>query len=244
MRAPASAAASRAGELASTRLPRLARPAARRAAASARWAAALPADPADRAAAGARAVRSLRRLRLLAGAARLRPAAAVRAPAPRGRRPRRAVAPQLGAAARGRRAAAAAPPPRWTWSTAPRRALRRSGRSARRWSATRASPRWSSTTRCSTRDLRRPGGAAARRARRRRGSRGYWAYAGAGAAGAPPAPEVAAYTALMAASQPHGRGGGARRLPDLRRHRCLLDVGGGDGTFLARRRRARARTCG
>ena len=48
------------------------------------------------------------------------------------------------------------------------------------------------------------------------------------------APEqVAAYTALMAASQPLRR----RRVLaayDSRRHRCLLDLGGGDGSFLRR----------
>lgn len=54
----------------------------------------------------------------------------------------------------------------------------------------------------------------------------YWAY-GADA----PAPEVAAYSALMSASQPLVA---AELLDayDLRRHRRLLDVGGGEGTFL------------
>ena len=58
----------------------------------------------------------------------------------------------------------------------------------------------------------------------------YWAYSGnAGAAGL--GPEVAAYTALMAASQPLVAGEILAAYP-LRRHRCLLDVGGGDGSFL------------
>lgn len=54
----------------------------------------------------------------------------------------------------------------------------------------------------------------------------YWAYAPDA-----PAPEVAAYSALMSASQPLV----AAELMDaydLRRHRRLLDVGGGEGTFL------------
>lgn len=59
----------------------------------------------------------------------------------------------------------------------------------------------------------------------------YWPYAaGGGAAGLGPA-EVAGYSALMAASQPLVADEvlGAY---DLRRHRCLLDVGGGEGGFL------------
>lgn len=69
-----------------------------------------------------------------------------------------------------------------------------------------------------------------------RGGRGgtglarYWPYAGGGAAGLGPA-EVAEYSALMAASQPLVAEEvlGAY---NLRRHRCLLDVGGGEGGFL------------
>jgi demethylspheroidene O-methyltransferase len=60
----------------------------------------------------------------------------------------------------------------------------------------------------------------------------YWPYAagGGGAAGFGAA-EVAGYSALMAASQPLVAEEvlGAY---DLRRHRCLLDVGGGEGAFL------------
>lgn len=54
----------------------------------------------------------------------------------------------------------------------------------------------------------------------------YWAYAADA-----PAPEVAAYSALMSASQPLVA---AELLDayDVRRHRRLLDVGGGEGTFL------------
>ncbi len=54
---------------------------------------------------------------------------------------------------------------------------------------------------------------------------GYWAYGTDAAASA-------AYTALMAASQPLVAGE-ILAAYDLRRHQCLLDVGGGDGSFLA-----------
>jgi demethylspheroidene O-methyltransferase len=60
---------------------------------------------------------------------------------------------------------------------------------------------------------------------------GYWPYAGAGQPDALGAGEVAPYSALMAASQPMV----AEEVLDayaVRRHRCLLDVGGGDGAFL------------
>ncbi len=60
----------------------------------------------------------------------------------------------------------------------------------------------------------------------------YWPYAGGGASAAGlGAAEVAGYSALMAASQPLVAEEvlGAY---DLRRHRCLLDVGGGEGAFL------------
>lgn len=58
----------------------------------------------------------------------------------------------------------------------------------------------------------------------------YWPYAGGAAAGIAPA-EVAEYSALMAATQPQVAEEvlGAY---DLRRHRCLLDLGGGEGGFL------------
>jgi demethylspheroidene O-methyltransferase len=60
----------------------------------------------------------------------------------------------------------------------------------------------------------------------------YWAYAKAGAPAALGDAQVAAYTALMAASQPLVAQEvlAAYRLD---RHRCLLDAGGGDGAFLA-----------
>ena len=59
----------------------------------------------------------------------------------------------------------------------------------------------------------------------------YWPYAGTRAPASLGAEQVAGYTALMAASQPLVA---AQVLDefDLRRHRRLLDVGGGDGTFL------------
>jgi demethylspheroidene O-methyltransferase len=61
---------------------------------------------------------------------------------------------------------------------------------------------------------------------------GYWAYAGAPAPGSLGAEQIGDYTALMAASQPMVAEEviGAY---DFRRHRCLLDVGGGSGAFLA-----------
>lgn len=71
-----------------------------------------------------------------------------------------------------------------------------------------------------------------------RGGRGggalarYWPYAGSDRPNALGAEDVSAYTALMAASQPMV----AQEVLDaypLGRHRCLLDVGGGDGAFLA-----------
>jgi demethylspheroidene O-methyltransferase len=61
---------------------------------------------------------------------------------------------------------------------------------------------------------------------------GYWAYAGAEAPGALGGERVQDYTALMAASQPMV----AQEVIaayDFRRHRHVLDVGGGSGAFLA-----------
>jgi len=58
----------------------------------------------------------------------------------------------------------------------------------------------------------------------------YWDYTGAKARPAPPGEGVAAYSTLMSASLPLI----ADEILDayrLDRHRCLLDVGGGDGTF-------------
>lgn len=59
----------------------------------------------------------------------------------------------------------------------------------------------------------------------------YWPYADADTPNALPAERVAAYTCLMAASQPLV----AAEVLDaysFAAHRCLLDVGGGDGSFL------------
>ncbi len=61
---------------------------------------------------------------------------------------------------------------------------------------------------------------------------GYWPYAGTDRPVDLTAAQVAAYTALMSASQAMI----AREVLDaypLHRHSCLLDVGGGDGTFVA-----------
>lgn len=69
-----------------------------------------------------------------------------------------------------------------------------------------------------------------RRAGSGTGLAAFWPYAGGGDAS--PASAVAPYTRLMAASQPLV----AEQVLDgypFRQHRSLLDVGGGDGTFLA-----------
>jgi demethylspheroidene O-methyltransferase len=60
----------------------------------------------------------------------------------------------------------------------------------------------------------------------------YWAYAGAADPGALGVERVAAYTDLMSASQPLVAEEVLHAYP-FAGHRCLLDVGGGDGTFLA-----------
>jgi demethylspheroidene O-methyltransferase len=59
----------------------------------------------------------------------------------------------------------------------------------------------------------------------------YWAYAKEGSPASLPAERVAAYSALMAASQPLVAAEILDAYP-LRRHRCLLDLGGGEGAFL------------
>lgn len=59
---------------------------------------------------------------------------------------------------------------------------------------------------------------------------GFWPYAGTGAPGALPTSQVAAYSALMAASQPLVAEQVLQAYP-FQRHRSLLDVGGGDGAF-------------
>lgn len=61
---------------------------------------------------------------------------------------------------------------------------------------------------------------------------GYWAYAGAAAPDALGPERITDYTALMAASQPMVAEEVVAAY-DFRRHRCLLDVGGGSGAFLA-----------
>jgi demethylspheroidene O-methyltransferase len=59
----------------------------------------------------------------------------------------------------------------------------------------------------------------------------YWAYSASDAPAALAGPQVADYTALMSDSQPLVAGEILDAYP-LARHRCLLDVGGGEGTFL------------
>ena len=58
----------------------------------------------------------------------------------------------------------------------------------------------------------------------------YWPYAGTEAPDDLPSPQTAAYSALMAASQPLVAEQVLQAYP-LARHRRLLDVGGGDGAF-------------
>ncbi len=58
----------------------------------------------------------------------------------------------------------------------------------------------------------------------------YWAYAGRGDPGSAGPEQVAEYSALMAASQPLVADEILDAYP-LRGHRCLLDVGGGEGAF-------------
>jgi demethylspheroidene O-methyltransferase len=60
----------------------------------------------------------------------------------------------------------------------------------------------------------------------------YWPYAGSSAPATLPPERIAAYTALMSASQSLVAGEVLDAYP-FAHHRCLLDVGGGDGTFLA-----------
>lgn len=59
----------------------------------------------------------------------------------------------------------------------------------------------------------------------------YWPYAGAAEPAAAQATEVSAYSQLMSASQPLVAGEILAGYP-LGRHRAVLDVGGGEGTFL------------
>jgi demethylspheroidene O-methyltransferase len=59
----------------------------------------------------------------------------------------------------------------------------------------------------------------------------YWPYAEAERPAALTAAQVTSYTRLMAASQPLVAGE-ILDAYDLRPHRCLLDIGGGDGSFL------------
>jgi demethylspheroidene O-methyltransferase len=60
----------------------------------------------------------------------------------------------------------------------------------------------------------------------------YWPYAAADGPAALAEERVSAYTALMSATQPLIAAEVLDAYP-LARHRCLLDVGGGDGSFLA-----------
>lgn len=60
----------------------------------------------------------------------------------------------------------------------------------------------------------------------------YWAYAGSGEPGALTQGDVAAYSTLMAASQQAIADEILRSYP-FRRHRCLMDVGGGEGRFVS-----------
>ena len=61
---------------------------------------------------------------------------------------------------------------------------------------------------------------------------GYWSYASSDAPASLDGSSVADYSCLMAASQPLVSAEILAAYP-IERHRCLLDVGGGDGTFLS-----------
>ena len=63
-------------------------------------------------------------------------------------------------------------------------------------------------------------------------SRAYWPYAGNRKAANLSHEAIAPYTALMAASQPM-ISQQVLSAYSFRRHRCLLDIGGGDGSFIA-----------
>jgi demethylspheroidene O-methyltransferase len=65
-----------------------------------------------------------------------------------------------------------------------------------------------------------------------RGLSAFWPYAGAENASQSPAEAVSPYSALMAATQP-GVAADLLAAYDVRRHRKLLDVGGGEGVFAA-----------
>jgi demethylspheroidene O-methyltransferase len=60
----------------------------------------------------------------------------------------------------------------------------------------------------------------------------YWPYAGAARPATLPASSTAAYSTLMSASQSLVAGQ-VLAAHDFSQHRCLLDVGGGDGAFLS-----------
>lgn len=60
----------------------------------------------------------------------------------------------------------------------------------------------------------------------------YWPYATAGAPSELPEPQVASYSALMSASQPLVADEILQAYP-IQRHQCLMDLGGGEGRFLA-----------
>jgi demethylspheroidene O-methyltransferase len=61
----------------------------------------------------------------------------------------------------------------------------------------------------------------------------YWAYARSGDPAALPGEDVASYSVLMAASQAMVAEEVIGAYPAIERHRCLLDVGGGEGAFLS-----------
>lgn len=61
----------------------------------------------------------------------------------------------------------------------------------------------------------------------------YWPYAGAERPAALAASEVADYSALMAATQASFIAGGVIAAYPFGRHRCVLDIGGGEGVFLS-----------
>ena len=205
-----------------------------------RFAGSFAADPADRAAPGQRAVRSVRRLCLLADPARLRPPETFRSSGGRARSAPAELASQLSlpadATVRLLDAAVVAES-----GAAPQRRPLRAG-SARRGPARQSRRR--RHDRASRDALRRP---AAIRSRccaakpAQDSSPRIGPTRGAARPPSSPSEAIAPYTALMAASQPMI----AQQVLSaysFRRHRCLLDIGGGDGAFIARGRGARPET--
>ncbi len=196
-----------------------------------RWAAGFPFTRRIARDAGAGVVRSVRRVRLQPGPVCLRAPAASATSCWSGRA-RRNSSPVCLRCRSTRRSGCWKRPRRFAWWSAGVTGASASALWARRWPAIPVSPRWSAITRCSTTICAiRLGCCAVEYERRDR----TWAVTGRTPERARPADaeaaDVAEFSALMAASQALVA---ADVLSAYRfdRHRCLLDLGGGDGAFL------------